>query len=276
VTNQTFYMSLFPQEIKCSDWVDLHNAIEALGGADPYQWLFRGHVEASWGLIPLIERECELRRLLPTELRLYDEFRSKAHLYTTQVPPVEDVVGWLSTMQHHGVPTRLLDWSYSAYVALFFACERAGEEESAALWAIHTERLSTKSHELAADMFGIPLDAVFESPERFNRIAFPHAFEGTSTGLVIPILPRFRASRLSSQQGCFLLNCNYLATFEESVAAMMKDVSSDWLYRIVFPSSLRIECLKRLMHFNIHPASLYPDLEGLAKFLTLKNTLFPV
>lgn len=105
-------------------------------------------------------------------------------------------------------------------------------------------------------MLGIPADAVFESPGRFNRIAFPHAFDDASTGLVVPILPRFQVSRLSSQQGWFLLNCNDLATFEDHLANMLKEEQSDWLYRIVFPSSIRAECLKRLMHFNIHPASL--------------------
>ena len=39
----------------------------------------------------------------------------------------------------------------------------------------------------------------------------------------------------------------------------MKDETSVWMYRIVFPRTLRTECLKRLLHFNIHPASLFPD-----------------
>jgi hypothetical protein len=289
-------MSLSVNELLCATWADLENAIEVLVGPDPYQWLFRGHQQASWQLEPRIERECSLPQLVQTELALYDGFRSKAHLYTTQLPPLEDAVSWLATMQHHGIPTRLLDWSYSAYVALFFAietnvsstgaglsrCARCAEvrkpqakDEYAAVWALHTATLATVSRKLADHMFGFPEGASFESPEHFKRMAFPPAFLDDLAGLVVPILPRFHVSRLSSQQGCFLLNCNYGITFQDSLADMMKGVNTTWLYKIRFPITLRPECLKRLMHFNIHPASLYPDLDGLAKFLTMKNELFP-
>jgi hypothetical protein len=112
-------MSLPAKELTCATWADLEREIEALVGPDPYQWLFRGHQQASWQLAPRIERECSLAQLVRTEFALYEGFRSKAHLYTTQLPPLEDTVSWLAAMQHHGIPTRLLDWSYSAYVALF-------------------------------------------------------------------------------------------------------------------------------------------------------------
>jgi len=179
-------------------------------------------------------------------------------------------------MQHHGVPTRLLDWSYSAYVALFFAVEKAANEEFSTLWAINTAAILKRSRELIRDLFGLPHGAVLESPEHFKSIAFGPGFTDPSEGLVALLLPKFQVSRLSSQQGCFLLNCNFLVTFEESLATMMKAEATPWLYCIRFRSSLREECVRRLMHFNIHPASLYPDLDGLAKFITLKNEVFPI
>jgi len=63
-------------------------------------------------------------------------------------PPLDDVVGWLAAMQPYGVPTRFLDWSYSAYVALFFAVENPTAEEFAALWAIRTDTVVQRSREL--------------------------------------------------------------------------------------------------------------------------------
>jgi hypothetical protein len=266
-------MILSPLECHCATWEALYVKLEELSGANPFRWLFRGHREASWRLEPSLER-CNPGRLFATELRFYDEFKSKAHLYSNTTPPLDDVVAWLAAMQHHGVPTRLLDWSYSAYVALFFAVEQKGTESCTALWCINTDLLVAQFRE-ALRKFGLPPGARVEVPKTFEQIAFPHAFEDDREGLVVLILPQFHVSRLSSQQGCFLLNCNYLTTFENSLAKMMEVETATWLYKLTFPQSLRDECLRRLMHFNIHPVSLYPDLDGLAKFLTLKNELFP-
>jgi hypothetical protein len=270
-----YVMTLAPLERYCESWEALQSTIEELAGATPYRWLFRGHRKASWRLEPSLER-CEPNKLLSTELRFYEEFRSKAHLYTDTTPPLDDDVGWLSAMQHHGVPTRLLDWSYSAFVALFFAVEHSGTEPNAALWGINMELLERRYKAFIVGEFGLPPEAKLEARENFRTIAFPYAFTDTTKGLIVPILPQFHVSRLSSQQGCFLLNCNYLTTFEDSLAQMMAGETAIWLYKITLPHTLRKECLRRLMHFNIHPASLYPDLDGLAKFLTLKNELFPI
>jgi FRG domain len=229
------------------------------------------------GLEPRIERECSLMLLKETERQMLGDFRSKAHLYTAHTPQPEDSAGWLAMMQHHGVPTRLLDWTYSAYVALFFAVEVEGDEaDDAALWGIHIDALEGTSRRRAARILDVPGDAVLGAPIHFNTLAFgPYFVPGTNTGLAVPILPQFQVSRLSSQQGCFLFNCNAFMRFEDSLLEMMTGMPSRWLVRIRFPRQLRDEVLRRLMHFNVHPATLFPDLDGLAGFIRLKNTLFP-
>jgi hypothetical protein len=112
----------------------------------------------------------------------------------------------------------------------------------------------------------------------FRKLALidPLTDEENSLCWVMSVLPRFQIPRLSSQQGCFLWNCKADGTFEESLSAMMGDLTSDWLYRITFPAELREEFLRRLMLLNIHPVTLFPDLDGLAKFVALKSNLFPI
>ena len=270
-------MALAPEEIHCQSWAQLEAAIERLTGCRPYEWFFRGQREASWGLEPRIERECDLALLKGAERQMLGDFRSKAHLHTTHVPQSEDTAGWLAMMQHHGAPTRLLDWTYSAYVALFFAVEAEGENgDDAALWGIHIDALEGVSRRRAERILDVAPGAVFGSPPHFDTLAFgPYFVHGSNTGLVVSILPQFQVSRLSSQQGCFLFNCNAFMRFEDSLAEMMTGAPSRWLVRIAFPSRLRAECLRRLMHFNIHPATLFPDLDGLAGLVRLKNKLFP-
>lgn len=264
-------VTLNPELRNCPTWKKLNDAIESLAGAEPYRCLFRGHRNASWHLAPTIERACKPGTIYKAERYFLDEFRSKAHLHTSSLPATADILGWLSAMQHYRVPTRLLDWSYSAYVALYFAVERPSDEKRCAIWAINQAKLIQTSDAASMAVFGVSLSDYVAEPERFNPKV--GAFND-STGLVAPTLPRFHVSRLSSQQGCFLFNANPLIEFEESLAYMMKG-QTGWLSCITFPSGLRTECLKRLMHMNIHPASLFPDLEGLGRFLTLKNELFP-
>ena len=68
-------------------------------------------------------------------MRLWREFRRGFHHYTSSPPPTEFPLEWASIMQHHGAPTRLLDFSYSIYVAAYFAFERS-VGKYAAVWSI--------------------------------------------------------------------------------------------------------------------------------------------
>ena len=270
-------MALTPEEVRCESWDRLESTIERFAGPKPYEWFFRGQRQASWGLEPRIEREFNLAFIEGAERQMLGDFKSKAHLYTASTPAGEDTAGWLAMMQHHGTPTRLLDWTYSAYVALFFAVEaEGGDGDDAAIWGIHIDAFEGVSRRRAARIRDIGAGAVLAAADPFNTLAFgPYFVPGTETGLVVQILPQYQVSRLSAQQGCFLFNCNAYKRFEDSLLEMMSGVPCRWLIKITFPRGLRDECLKRLMHFNIHPATLFPDLDGLAKFVRLKSTLFP-
>jgi hypothetical protein len=79
------------------------------------------------------------RNAFDIELALLKKFKRQCYLYTSPVPHDENIMEWLALMRHYYAPTRLLDWSYSFFVALFFATENA--TGNMAVWALDTDWL---------------------------------------------------------------------------------------------------------------------------------------
>src|SRR5262245_5486510 len=112
---------------------------EVVAGPKYRSWAFRGHADARWPLYSSISRYFKEHRVNENawagqEERIVRIFRRKAHLFLEHVPAETDVFQWLALMQHHGAPTRLLDFTWSPFVAAFFALERA--TTTAAVWAL--------------------------------------------------------------------------------------------------------------------------------------------
>jgi len=114
--------------------------------AMPVTWIWRGQGLFDWHLKPRLAREFE--KLAPVEdpsvshdyigieNRLIGFFKERARRSLEPPPDDLDLLSWLAVMQHYGAPTRLLDWTSSPFVGLWFAY--AGTEEGAgALWGLN-------------------------------------------------------------------------------------------------------------------------------------------
>jgi len=111
-----------------TSWPELLEAVSAEVEAFRRRWtspaavpFFRGHGETEFTLAPGLLRSCGMNWYTDfDEQNLYYEFKSRA---ASLLPHPVDSWDVLFRMQHHGVPTRLLDWSESFAAALFFALE---------------------------------------------------------------------------------------------------------------------------------------------------------
>ena len=93
----------------------------------PNHYAFRGQADAEWGLQSTLERVIGSRWSAEAARRFetysIDTFKSKYHIYSGVEHIPKSKLSWLSVMQHYGVPTRLIDFTTSPYIALYFALE---------------------------------------------------------------------------------------------------------------------------------------------------------
>src|SRR5438132_11133977 len=113
----------------------------------PYSnWAFRGERDERWSRYSSLSRYLQHFGVAPKawpeqERRILRIFKRKAHQFLEKPPEPDDDFQWLALMQHHGAPTRLIDFTWSPYVAAFFALERATGD--AVVWALNPARVQS-------------------------------------------------------------------------------------------------------------------------------------
>jgi hypothetical protein len=311
-----------PAAISLSSWKEVQAALDSFpapaltfgpeGDLEQATWVFRGLKSTEYDLEPRIERDSKGKSCAWPALESMQllEFQSKAPMYMNayELPDFEDKPSWLALMQHQGISTRLLDFSYSSYVALYMALRERNETErrvGVALWAIDATSITNLAEGVFLEAKREYLKHHAPSVRRNRRIPSldPRFFrtdrdtyEGNHTawrertraavapqdivrshfnekGFVDLALPPVQNRRLSNQQGVFLVNGAEALTFRDSLFAMMAGQGGAWskLYHVSSAALLEIE--KKLFDMNIHELSMFPDGEGLAGFVRQKARL---
>ncbi|WP_235917409.1 FRG domain-containing protein [Hymenobacter busanensis] len=197
------------------------------------------------------------------EHHLLRNFRKYAH--DTPMMDTASVWNWLAVAQHHGLPTRLLDWTYSPYVALHFATDDLeAYDRDGVIWAMNYVkaaeylplRLREALHNEGSNVFTPELlQPVCTTLRELADMQPEHPF-------VLFLEPPSLDARILHQYALFSMMSTSQAILPEWL-----EQHPELFFRIILPARLKWEVRDKLDQANITERVLFPGLGGLSRWL---------
>lgn len=226
------------------------------------RFAYRGLSSSSYGLeTSLMRLKGQFAAVEPHLLRQFVKYASR------YVPEHHNFWHWISLAQHHGLPTRLLDWTYSPEVALHFAtANTAAYNRDGAVWkvnykALH-EQLPAKYRGIVEDQrtWILTVDLLGKMFADLNELdAAGHA----KGDFFVFFEPPSIDQRLFNQFAYFSIGSRSNLALDEWLLG-----HPDLWFKIVIPKELKWEIRDKLDQNNMSERTLFPDLSGLARWLS--------
>jgi hypothetical protein len=236
------------QGTKYTGLLSLPQAIGFLLEFPPYVgWIFRGEVDASWKPIPkagrqpffkkaapVFEDKPPSRKNPPPDLGRFNHWRELAVAYCPDLPAND--FECLAYAQHYGLPTRLLDWTESALVALYFATESRFDVDG----AIYAYNPAFFIDDEKANIYSVPRAACLRVKPFDRRLLAQHAVFVFYPDPSQPLTPDPLNEGLKSVCG------------------------NENLIKIRIEAESKLIIHRQLHHIGITRRALFPDVEGLS------------
>ena len=262
------------RDIPVKDWQDFVEAADklqhaSLGSAADRAYVFRGVPEMSYGLKPSLLRLLEggvpdPGVALAVEDQALREFVRQAHLFLpagvlsffARRLSNRDVLDWWIVMQHHNAPTRLLDWTRSAFVAAYFAVEKDFDRDGA-IWVLDATGLRKRTMAAHGRAHGPrPSDDDYD----FGRFFL----DKMAVAAIWPIEWPRATDRIVAQQGVFTVAEQILTDHGGRFGQLAED-DPEMFFRLIIRHELKAAFLTRLRRMNITASALFPGIDGLGR-----------
>jgi hypothetical protein len=270
------------EEIDPGSWDECLGLLLSSGGNST---LYRGHRRFDWKLQSSLERalllhaeRCDERKYqimqsmsrdedteswaANVELRLTRTFRINAERYEiADLPASWDKLGWWEVMQHHGAPTRLMDWTLSPFVALWFALDGHEDDSGDMALLIYDIRNAAVNHAGAQSM----LDEL-ENDEQLNDRKLLNQFVrfaiDDGNPALIPVAPR-QFSRAVAQQSMLTVSPS-ISVGGPANAWIRKRLATRLRLREEWKSEMIATC----QSMGLDRPSLFRDLDSLGSYIS--------
>jgi hypothetical protein len=251
----------------------VEKAFDILSELQGIKWICRGQPKEYGKLLAPIDRppflELDRKQKLFLEQQSMQLFRSSMKYFNEGEFECRYFnVPTLMLMQHHLIPTRLLDWSASPYVAAFFACNEFNTETDLAdgeIWCFdYDQYYSTAEKEWVGIEETHKKHKNIDSPEFDEEMPVIFTDDGPEILWIMLDFLHIRLPRLSDQKGFF----SVVSKFGFDHALALQDLLEDKKYfkRLILHKNIKNQILEKLhCDFEIWQGSLFPDSSGVAE-----------
>ena len=232
-------------------------------------YVYRGQSKASWNsLRPAFTRLClslgfTNEVAVRVEDRILRQFQGKYHMYRRDADGLHenDLPAWWTLMQHYGAPMRVLDWSSSPVVGLYFAVNEDWDEDGA-LWLFHQGHYVQYLKKSGQDV--VDFGAAPKYREVFQRVPAPVPSE------MMCLERKKLTERMVAQQCRFTVSVDPLADHAAEIDRVMPEFEETGdgkqgvlRLRWFVDKACKKELLKRLHAMNVTAETLFPGIDGL-------------
>jgi hypothetical protein len=226
---------------------------------------FRGQRSTNWSLQPTFYRYSSERQREDLDDEIRQEFTMRAPGLGLTLRP-QNAWEWYFLMQHSGAPTRLLDWTEGALIALYFAVRDHDDEDGdAAVWILEPYELNKRV--VGTGEVIPPGDHEGISKEHQKRYA-PwlrprYTKRGKMPDLPVAVYPNYIAPRISTQRSCFTIHGS-----DPNGMEGFANGDDPCVAKVNIAGSACRKIREQLVVSGIDEVTIFPDLDGLGRLLT--------